>query len=124
MASRVFRGCRVLMAAANKSSTGAKASAASTSSSRTTASAKAQTGIFKVVPVSPALRKFIGAPEVSRGDAVKKVWEYIKENNLQNPANKKEIRCDDKLKSIFEGKDTVGFLEIATLLSRHFVKTN
>lgn len=42
---------------------------------------------------------------------------------LQNPANKKEIHCDDKLKAIFEGKEKVGFLEIGKLLSRHFVKT-
>lgn len=41
---------------------------------------------------------------------------------LQNPANKREIHCDDKLKAIFEGKEKVGFLEIGKLLSRHFVK--
>ena len=42
---------------------------------------------------------------------------------LQNPANKKEIFCDEKLKTIFEGKDKVGFTEIAKLLSNHFVKS-
>ncbi|GJZ94678.1 TRI1-like protein [Tanacetum coccineum] len=42
---------------------------------------------------------------------------------LQNPSNKKEILCDDKLKTIFNGKDQVGFLEIAKLLSQHFVKS-
>jgi len=82
------------------------------------------TGILKITPVSPALRQFLGAPEASRTDAVKKIWEYIKLHNLQNPANKKEIYCDDKLKTIFEGKDKVGFLEIGKLLSRHFVKAN
>lgn len=43
---------------------------------------------------------------------------------LQNPADKREIYCDDKLKTIFEGKDKVGFLEIGKLLSGHFVKAN
>nr|GEX34156.1 protein TRI1-like [Tanacetum cinerariifolium] len=80
-------------------------------------------GILKVVPVSKLLGEFLGVPEVSRTDAVKKVWEYIKTNNLQNPSNKKEILCDDKLKTIFNGKDQVGFLEIAKLLSQHFVKS-
>nr|XP_043612992.1 upstream activation factor subunit UAF30-like [Erigeron canadensis] len=80
-------------------------------------------GIRKVVPVSPSLAEFFGAPEVSRTDAMKKVWVYIKENNLQNPSNKKEILCDAKLKTIFNGKDQVGFLEIAKLLSPHFVKS-
>lgn len=41
---------------------------------------------------------------------------------VQNPTNKREIFCDEKLKSIFDGKDKVGFLEIGKLLSRHFVK--
>lgn len=40
---------------------------------------------------------------------------------MQNPANKREIRCDEKLKSIFEGKDTVGMMEIARLLKPHFL---
>lgn len=42
---------------------------------------------------------------------------------LQNPADKREVFCDETLKQIFEGKDKVGFLEIAKLLSSHFVKT-
>lgn len=42
---------------------------------------------------------------------------------LQNPANKREIQCDEKLKTIFAGKDKVGMLEIAKLLSPHFIKT-
>ena len=41
---------------------------------------------------------------------------------LQNPTNKREIYCDDKLKAIFEGREKVGFLEIGKLLTRHFVK--
>ncbi|GAB4857981.1 hypothetical protein Ancab_015885 [Ancistrocladus abbreviatus] len=69
--------------------------------------------LFKVV-------YFLGVREVSRTEAVKKVWEYIKLQNLQDPANKKVIRCDMKLKTIFDGKDTVGFLEIARLPSSAF----
>lgn len=42
---------------------------------------------------------------------------------LQNPQNKREILCDEKLKAIFEGKNAVGFLEIGKLLSPHFVKS-
>ncbi|KAL4376128.1 hypothetical protein GQ457_02G029700 [Hibiscus cannabinus] len=81
-------------------------------------------GIFKVTPVSPALGQFLGAPQASRTDAVKQIWNYIKSHNLQNPTNKREIFCDEKLKTIFDGKEKVGFLEIGKLLSRHFVKSN
>lgn len=79
-------------------------------------------GAFKLIPVSPALNDFLGVSESSRSDAVKKVWDHIKLHNLQNPANKREIYCDDKLKTLFEGRDKVGMLEIGGMLSRHFVK--
>ncbi|KAL4325870.1 hypothetical protein GQ457_11G020320 [Hibiscus cannabinus] len=69
------------------------------------------------------LGKFLGASEASRTGTIKKVWEYIKRHNLQNPANKKEIICDDKLKTIFDGKDTVGMFEVTKYLSPHFVKS-
>lgn len=32
---------------------------------------------------------------------VKKLWDYIKSNNLQNPDNRREILCDDKLRALF-----------------------
>ncbi|VFQ69463.1 unnamed protein product [Cuscuta campestris] len=113
--TRIFGNrCRILM-------TAAKSSAASTPVAAAKGSGLSK-GLLKPMKVSPALEKFLGASEVSRSDAVKKVWEYIKAENLQNPANKKEIRCDDKLKTIFSGKDTVGFLEVAKHLSQHFPK--
>ncbi|KAD4384962.1 hypothetical protein E3N88_25130 [Mikania micrantha] len=112
-AIRVFgQGHRVLMAAA-----------ATTTATSTATKRGRPAGILKVVPVSPALGEFLGLSEVSRTDAVKKVWEYIKHNNLQNPSNKKEILCDAKLKTIFNEKDKVGFLEIAKLMSQHFIKS-
>ncbi|KAL6493910.1 hypothetical protein OROGR_031819 [Orobanche gracilis] len=86
-------------------------------------------GIMKTSPISPTLQSVIGAPEVSRVEAVKKIWEYIKLHNLQvhefgeNPLDKREIFCDVKLKELFAGKDKVGFLEIGKLLSSHFVKS-
>ncbi|XP_057497961.1 upstream activation factor subunit UAF30-like [Actinidia eriantha] len=111
----VFKGCRALMAAA-KATTPKPSSAAKTT-------AKPTPAILKPLPVSPALSQFLGVPEAARTEAVKKVWEYIKLHNLQNPTNKREILCDSKLKTIFEGKEKVGMLEIAKLLSGHFVKT-
>ncbi|KAK6232685.1 hypothetical protein SCA6_002758 [Theobroma cacao] len=82
------------------------------------------TGISKVTPVSPALGQFLGAQQASRTEAVKQIWTYIKSHNLQNPSNKREIFCDEKLKAIFYGKEKIGFLEIGKLLTGHFVKTD
>ncbi|KAK7252594.1 hypothetical protein RIF29_36651 [Crotalaria pallida] len=111
---------RALMAAAKKTTTTTTTAKAAASSSVRTSN---KAGIQKVVPVSSELGKFVGASQVSRTDAVKKVWEYIKLQNLQNPENKKEIFCDAKLKTIFDGKEKVGFTEIARLLSNHFAKS-
>ncbi|XP_019246992.1 PREDICTED: uncharacterized protein LOC109226624 isoform X2 [Nicotiana attenuata] len=80
--SRVFGSyCRTLMAAA-------KSSAAATTPPAPAAAATAagkvrHKGILKPLPISPALGKFVGSSEISRTDAVKKVWDYIKTNNLQ-----------------------------------------
>ncbi|KAI4302870.1 hypothetical protein MLD38_038568 [Melastoma candidum] len=136
-ALRVFRGSRPLFfpsatakssaapaaGAASKAAKPKKEAAASSSASSPKRTTTRPSGIQKVTPVSPALAHFLNSPSASRVEAVKKIWSYIKLHNLQNPTNKKEIYCDAKLKSIFDGKEKVGFLEIGKLLTRHF-KTN
>lgn len=77
---------RALMAAAAKGAakkTAASAAAASTTVVKKTPVSRGSGGIQKVVPVTSELGKFIGSPQVSRTEAVKKVWEYIKLQNLQ-----------------------------------------
>ena len=67
---------------------------------------------------STDLAAVIGAGAVTRGDMISKVWVYIKKNNLQNPANKREIIADAKLKPIF-GADKVTMFEMNKHLSKH-----
>ncbi|XP_057788170.1 protein TRI1-like [Salvia miltiorrhiza] len=79
-------------------------------------------GIMKPRRVSPDMQAFLGgATEIPRTQVLKEIWAYIKQHNLQDPADKKVIVCDEKLKKIFGGKDRVGFLEIAGLLNPHFL---
>src|ERR1700689_2923047 len=68
---------------------------------------------------SPQLAAVVGAGQVTRGDVVSKIWAYIKTNNLQNPANKREILADAKLKPVFDGKDKVSMFEMNKLLAKH-----
>ena len=56
---------------------------------------------------------------MSRGQVVKQIWVYIKANNLQNPANKRNILADDKLKPLFGGKGEVTMFEMTKLVSAH-----
>ncbi|KAM1106432.1 hypothetical protein ACFX13_003354 [Malus domestica] len=78
-------------------------------------------GIMKPRKVSPEMQALVGAPEISRTQALKQIWAHIKQNNLQDPQNKRIIVCDEKLKQIFAGKDRVGFLEVAGLITPHFL---
>ncbi|XP_073125334.1 upstream activation factor subunit UAF30-like [Henckelia pumila] len=126
--SGFFRGCRALYSAAKSAAAPSPKPNISASNKKPAANAaaagtkeKKSSGLLKATPVSPTLRNFVGASEISRAEAVKKVWGYIKLHNLQNPSNKKEIFCDGKLKALFNGKEKVGFLEITKLLSPHFV---
>jgi upstream activation factor subunit UAF30 len=50
---------------------------------------------------------------------VKKLWEYIKKHDLQNPSNKRNILADDKLKTVFGGKSEVTMFEMTKLVSAH-----
>ena len=54
-----------------------------------------------------------------RSQVISKVWDHIKKNNLQNPANKREILADAKLKPVFSGLDKVTMFEMNKHLSKH-----
>ena len=68
---------------------------------------------------SPELSAVIGSQDqLPRGEAVKKVWEYIKANKLQDPADGRKINADDKLKKVM-GKDQVTMFEMNKYLAQH-----
>ena len=49
---------------------------------------------------------------------VKKLWEYIREKDLQDPKNRRNIKCDEKLHSIFR-VDTINMFQMNKALSKH-----
>jgi len=81
--------------------------------------AAAGKGLQKPMKPSADLAAITGSGDIARSEAVSKLWEYIKKNNLQNPANKREIIADAKLKPVFSGKDKVTMFEMNTHLSKH-----
>ena len=76
-------------------------------------------GIHAPVTPSPELGAIVGTAPLPRSQVISKVWDHIKKNNLQNPANKREILADDKLKRVFGGKDKVSMFEMNKHLSGH-----
>lgn len=69
--------------------------------------------------ISSDLAVVVGAGPMPRSDVVKKLWEYIKKNNLQDPANKRNINADENLKKVFGGLATVNMFEMTKLVSKH-----
>jgi chromatin remodeling complex protein RSC6 len=68
---------------------------------------------------SPALAEVIGSKPVPRTDMIKKIWDYIKKNNLQDKANKRMINADAKLKTLFGGKSQVSMFDLAKIVSQN-----
>lgn len=73
---------------------------------------------MKPLTPSPTLAAVIGAQAVPRTEVTKKIWDYIKKHNLQDPANKRNINADDKLRPLF-GKDQVSMFELTKIVSGH-----
>ncbi len=67
---------------------------------------------------SEALAAVIGAEPVARTEVIKKLWDYIKANGLQDATNKRAINADAKLKPVF-GKDQVTMFELAGIVGKH-----
>jgi upstream activation factor subunit UAF30 len=96
--------------AAKKSPAAKKAPASKT--------AGALTGFNKPLTPSAELATIIGSAAIPRTEVTKNIWEYIKTNDLQDAANKRNINADAKLKPIF-GKAQVTMFEMTKLLSSH-----
>jgi chromatin remodeling complex protein RSC6 len=68
---------------------------------------------------SPALAEVVGNKALPRTQIIKKIWDYIKKNKLQDSKNKRMINADAKLKVVFGGKSQVSMFELAKVVSKH-----
>ncbi|KZT01465.1 SWIB-domain-containing protein [Laetiporus sulphureus 93-53] len=75
-------------------------------------------GFQKEYMLSEPLKAVLDVEKMSRPQVVKQLWVYIKEHDLQNPAYKKEIICDDKLKAIFN-VDKIDMFKMNKVLGQH-----
>lgn len=72
-------------------------------------------------PMQPdeALAEIVGSDPIPRTEVTKRIWDYIRQNNLQDPNDKRTIIADDKLRKVFNGKDRVSMFEMTKLVNGH-----
>ena len=72
-------------------------------------------------PMQPdeALGAIVGNEPMPRTEVTKRIWDYIRNNNLQDPKDKRTIRADAKLKPVFGGKEKVSMFEMTKLVNQH-----
>ncbi len=80
---------------------------------------KANSAFMKPMTISDELAVVVGKGPMPRSEVVKKLWEYIKKHDLQDPKNKRNINADAALKAVFDGKATVNMFEMTKLVSKH-----
>ena len=78
-----------------------------------------KTGFNAPLTPSPALADVVGGSPLARTEIIKKIWEYIRKNNLQDKTNKRMINADAKLKVLFGGKGQVSMFDLAKIVSQN-----
>ncbi|OJA19290.1 hypothetical protein AZE42_08727 [Rhizopogon vesiculosus] len=78
----------------------------------------ARGGFAKEYMLSESLSVVVGVDKLSRPQVVKKLWEYIRGHDLQNPSNKREILCDDAMRAVF-GTEKIDMFRMNKVLGRH-----
>jgi chromatin remodeling complex protein RSC6 len=78
---------------------------------------KPNAAFMKAMQPSPALAKIVGERPLPRTEVVKKLWAYVKKNNLQDKKEKRNINADEQLREVFGGKRTVSMFEMTKLVN-------
>jgi upstream activation factor subunit UAF30 len=80
---------------------------------------KANPAFMRPLQPSEALGKVVGTKPIPRTEVVKKLWIYIKKNDLQDKKNRRNINADANLKVVFGGKAQVSMFDMTKLVSKH-----
>ena len=105
--------------AKKKAAKPAKAAKSAKKSAKKAPARKANAAFMKPVTPSASLAEIVGSTPIPRTEVTKRLWAYIKKNNLQDPKNKRMIKADDKLKVVFGGKSQANMFEMTKLVGKH-----
>jgi upstream activation factor subunit UAF30 len=109
-------------APAKKAATAKKAAPAKKAAAKAPAKKSARqpnAAFMKPMKPSADLAQVVGAQAQPRSEITKRVWDYIKKNNLQDAQNKRQINADDKLRPVFGGQKSVTMFEMTKLVNQH-----
>ena len=104
-------------ASGSKSSSSKSSSKSSGKSSGTKTKRKPNAAFMAPLSVSSALGEVVGNKPLPRTEIIKKIWDYIKKNDLQDKKNRRMINGDDKLVAVFGGKKQVSMFELAKIVN-------
>lgn len=108
----------------SSSSTPSKADASKkrkTKSSSGSAKKKRKAGTQPPYQLSEPLIAIVGKSILPRPQVVSAIWDYIKAHDLQNPEDKREILCDDKLRAVMH-KSKVSMFQMNQLITPHLIE--
>jgi len=80
---------------------------------------KANAAFMRPVTPSAALAEVVGSKPIPRTEVTKKLWAYIKKNDLQDKKNRRMINADAALKTVFGGKASVNMFDMTKLVGKH-----
>jgi chromatin remodeling complex protein RSC6 len=82
-------------------------------------------GFMKSVKISADMAKFCNFKAdqlVSRVDVTKAICNYVKEKNLQNPADRRQFTPDEKLATLLGVKEVITYYTLQKHIQKHFPK--
>jgi len=68
---------------------------------------------------SESLGAVVGSKPIPRTEIIKKIWDYIKKNKLQDNKNRRMINADEKLKVLFAGKKQISMFDLAKIVNNN-----
>lgn len=80
---------------------------------------KKPSAFSKPVALSKELEAIVGQGPMPRTEVTKKLWDYIKKNNLQDRTNKRNINPDQKLGSVLGSTATIDMFQLTSKVSKH-----
>ncbi|KMP09305.1 hypothetical protein CIRG_09475 [Coccidioides immitis RMSCC 2394] len=56
--------------------------------------------------------------QLSRPQSVKRIWQYIHDHGLQDPSDRRQIRCDERMRAVFK-QDRVHMFTMTKILNQN-----